>query len=79
MTLGKDLPNAALDYHRSPTRLETPSIMTERTPTLIALTGGFLTQMMPTSPRFSNLPCMSLSDFEGAKLSNLLIVEMQVT
>src|ERR1700720_309538 len=38
--------------------LVTPSMIASRTPTLMALTGGLLIQMMPTSPRFSNLPCM---------------------
>ena len=39
----------------------TPSMSASRTPRLMALTGGLLIQMMPTSPRFSNLPCMSFS------------------
>src|SRR5450432_1279552 len=40
----------------------TPSMIAARTPTLIALTGGLLIQMMPTLSRFSNLPCMIYSD-----------------
>src|SRR6267142_2811703 len=33
-----------------------------RTPTLMALTGGLSIQMMPMSPRFSNLPCTNVSN-----------------
>src|SRR5580704_7717998 len=40
----------------------TPSIIAARTPTLMALTGGLLTQMIPRLPRFSNLPCMFYSN-----------------
>src|ERR1700689_340641 len=40
----------------------TPSMRAARTPTLMALTGGLLIQMIPTLPRFSNLPCMVYSN-----------------
>jgi hypothetical protein len=43
-------------------RIGDPSIMAVRTPTLMALTGGLSIQMMPMSPRFSNLPCMNVSN-----------------
>src|SRR5271168_1478287 len=52
--------------------LVAPSIMATRTPTLMALTGGLLIQMMPTSPRFSNLPCMSFSKGKSLIISLLL-------
>src|SRR5580700_980011 len=40
----------------------TPSMRAARTPTLMALTGGLLIQMIPTLPRFSNLPFMVYSN-----------------
>src|SRR5579871_4980153 len=48
----------------------TPSMMALRTPTLMAFTGGLLTQMMPSSPRFSNLPCMNLLRVGVQSLAN---------
>jgi hypothetical protein len=43
----------------------TPSMRAARTPTLMALTGGLLIQMIPMLPRFSNLPCMVFSSRKG--------------
>ena len=41
--------------------LRAPSISASRTPTLIALTGGFSITMIPISPRVSNRPSMAVS------------------